>query len=105
MAEELAAFKPNNTWSIQSVPPGKKHIGFRWVYKAKIKPDRSLNKYKPHLVAKGYTQQASIDILETFFFSVANITSIRILLAIAAKKCWHLIQLDVNNVTSMKRFT
>lgn len=67
MAEELAALKLNNTWSIQSLPPGKKPIGFRWVYKAKIKPDGLLNKYKPRLVAKGHTQQASIDFLETFF--------------------------------------
>ena len=46
-----------------------------------------LNKYKAKLVAKGFSQEEGIDYNETFA-PVAKMTSIRTLVALAAKFGW-----------------
>ena len=53
MAEDLAALEMNNTWSIESLPPGKKPIGCRWIFKIKHRADGSIDRYKAKLVADG----------------------------------------------------
>jgi hypothetical protein len=46
--------------------------------------DGSINKYKAQLVAKGFTQVAGLDYIETFF-PVLKLASIQLLLALAAQ--------------------
>lgn len=56
MNEELIALENTNTWYICSLPPSKHAIECKWVYKVKLLDDGNLERYKAHLVAKGYTK-------------------------------------------------
>ncbi|MCH79973.1 retrovirus-related Pol polyprotein from transposon TNT 1-94 [Trifolium medium] len=96
MDTEIAALDANQTWNIVDLPLGKIPVGCKWVYKIKYHANGSIERYKARLVAKGYTQCEGVDYFDTFS-PVAKITTVRVLLSIAAIKNWHLEQLDVNN--------
>ncbi|RZC01797.1 Retrovirus-related Pol polyprotein from transposon RE2 [Glycine soja] len=96
MKAELEALQSNNTWTLTKLPHNKKAIGCGWVYKVKYHADGSIERYKTRLVAKGYTQMEGLDFLNTFS-PVAKLTTVKLVLALAAINGWHLRQLDVNN--------
>jgi len=91
MQAELQALQLNNTWTLTTLPPHKTVIGCRWVYKIKYQVDGSIERYKARLVAKGYTQMEGLDYLDTFS-PVAKLTTVHLLLALAALHNWHLHQ-------------
>jgi hypothetical protein len=43
----------NGTWELVERPYGCKPVGCKWVFKKKLKPDGTIDKYKARLVAKG----------------------------------------------------
>jgi len=96
MQQEVQALHANKTWSLVSPPAHKRPIGSKWVYKIKYNPDGTVERYKARLVANGYSQVEGIDYRETFAL-VAKLTTVRVLLSLAAIQNWHLHQLDVNN--------
>ena len=96
MTSELQALEANNTWTLILLPPSKRAISSKWVFKVKLKADVTLERYKAHLVAKGYTQEFGIDYQETFS-PVVKMTTIRCVITTAAHKYWPLFQLDINN--------
>ena len=71
-------------------------VDCKWIYKIKTCSNGSIERYKAHLVAKGFTQEYEID-YEEIFVPVARISSIHALLAVAAASKWDIFQLDVKN--------
>nr|GEV45619.1 protein TORNADO 1 [Tanacetum cinerariifolium] len=83
MNVEMQSMKDNEVWVLIELPPNRKTVGSKWLFKKKTDMDGNVHTYKAHLVAKGYTQTLWIDYEETFS-PVADIRAIRILIAIAA---------------------
>ncbi|CAJ2638269.1 unnamed protein product [Trifolium pratense] len=81
--DEMDSLESNETWHLVDLPPGCKPIGCKWILKKKLKSDGSIEKYKARLVAKGFRQRENIDFFDTFS-PVTRITSIRVLISIAA---------------------
>ncbi|OMO49485.1 Reverse transcriptase, RNA-dependent DNA polymerase [Corchorus capsularis] len=96
MEKEISALEANHTWTLTSLPPVKRAIDSKWIYKVKFNPDGTVERYKARLVAKGYTQIEGVDFHETFA-PVAKLVTIQCLLAVASVRNWELHQLDVNN--------
>ena len=69
-------------------------VSSRWIYKIKHVADESIEKHKARFVARGFSQKERIDYDETFA-PVARYTSIRTIIALAAKMKWKLHQRDV----------
>ena len=55
MVAKFQALELNNTWSLVLLPPNKRVVGWKRVFKIKYKSDGSVETYKARLVAKGYT--------------------------------------------------
>jgi hypothetical protein len=90
-AYEIDALAKNRTWELVDLPPGRKAVKSKWVFK--LKAD---GRYRARLVAKGFTQIPGIDFDETFS-PVARFESLRLLLALAALEDWEIHQLDVKS--------
>lgn len=66
MEEEIDSIHRNNTWTLVNLPPDKKTISSRWVYKVKPESNDSLPRYKARLFARGFEHRDGIDFLDTF---------------------------------------
>ena len=96
MEKELAALEANGTWRLTTLPPHKKALTSKWVYKVKYRPDGSIERYKARLVIRGFQQIKDRDYKHTFS-PVAKLTTVRVFIALATAKGWPLHQLDINN--------
>ncbi|XP_074321443.1 putative mitochondrial protein AtMg00820 [Silene latifolia] len=85
MKLELDALEKNQTWTLEDLPPNKKAIGSKWVYKIKYNADGSIERYKARLVVMGNRQVEGVDYNETFAPTIKLVT-VRTLLAIAFAK-------------------
>ncbi|KAK3124899.1 hypothetical protein QOZ80_7BG0595810 [Eleusine coracana subsp. coracana] len=91
---EMDSILSNGTWEVVDRPYGCKPVGCKWVFKKKLKPDGTIDKYKARLVAKGYTQKEGKDLFDTYS-PVARLTTISVLLALAASHGLIVHQMDV----------
>ena len=60
---EMDSIMSNGTWEFVKHPYGCKPIGCKWVFKKKLRPDGTIERYKARLMAKGYTQKEGEDLL------------------------------------------
>ncbi|XP_070675627.1 uncharacterized mitochondrial protein AtMg00820-like [Malus domestica] len=100
LQDEINALEAQKTWTFVPLLVGKNLVGCKWVYMLKKNPNGSITKYKARLVAKGYSQEEGINYTETFCL-VVKLTTVRLILAVAAQFNWSLKQLDVRNVFYM----
>ena len=93
MEEEMNSLTENNTFTLSDLPEGTKAVGGRWVYTTK-ESSAGVKTFKARYVAKGYSQVRGIDFQQTFA-PTANLTSLRLLMQIAAQHDLVLHQMDV----------
>lgn len=93
--DEMTSLIQRTTWeNIDHLPPGRRCIDSKWVFRLKKDCKGNISKYKARLVARGFSQQKGIDYNETYS-PVANFCIIRVLIAIAEIFSWYTRQLDI----------
>eukprot|EP00253_Pinus_taeda_P027007 PITA_27007 len=102
MVDEIASLHKKEAWDLVELPAGRKPIGSKWVFKKKTNAEGKGEKYKARLGAKGYSQVSGIDFGD-IFSPVAKVTSIRLLLSVAAAFDFEVEQMDVKTTTFLHR--
>lgn len=93
MDEEFESLQENNTWVLCDLPPNRKALGCKWVFKSKRDSNGNVVRHKARLVIQGFLQRKGIDYNETYS-PVIRYNSIRLLLALAARFDLELEQMD-----------
>lgn len=94
MKSEIRSLKDNQTWDLVELPKGRKALPCKWVFKLKMNPDGSVERYKARMVIKGYSQIPGVDYDRTFS-PVVRLSTVRSLLAAATRENLKLTQFDV----------
>jgi hypothetical protein len=63
---EYKSIMDNSTWELTPLPPGRKAIDSKWLFKVKMTADGNFERFKARLVGKGYSQIPGLDYNETF---------------------------------------
>nr|GEU68392.1 hypothetical protein [Tanacetum cinerariifolium] len=92
--DEIGSIMENNTLVLSDLPPSCKPLGCKWIFKKKMKVDGTIDKFKARLVIQGFRQKEGIDYFDTYAL-VARITTLRLLLALAAIHNLVIHQMDV----------
>jgi transposase InsO family protein len=94
--DEIQALVENGTFELVQLPPGRKAIGSRWVFKVKRNADGSIERHKGRLVAQGFGQRPGFDFTETFA-PTPKWAALRAILAIAAIEDLELESVDISS--------
>jgi ATP-binding cassette subfamily B (MDR/TAP) protein 1 len=97
MQDEIKSLYENDTFDLVSLPKGKKALKQKWVYRVKTEEHSSHPRYKARLVVKGFSQRKGID-FDEIFSPVVTMSSIRVVLGIAATMDLEIEQLDVKTM-------
>lgn len=93
MREEMDSLLKNRTWDLVSLLPNRRPLKNKWIYH--VKDEAKGNKcFKARLVVKGFDQEKGID-FNKIFSPVVKMTTIQIVLGVAAVWDLELEQLDV----------
>ncbi|CAM8923694.1 unnamed protein product [Rhodiola kirilowii] len=91
---ELDSILQNHTWELVGLSQGCNPLDSKWIFTKKMKVDGTIEKYKERLVIKGYRQKEGLDYFDTFS-PMTRITSIRMIIDIAALRNLEIHQMDV----------
>ena len=91
---EMKYLEESEVWNLVKLPPGRKLVGSKWVFKKKTGSDGSVERYKARLVAQGYTQNYRTD-YDKIFCPVVRQESLRVFIALSVQNELKLHQVDV----------
>eukprot|EP00961_Rhodomonas_salina_P229845 3106149-Rhodomonas_salina.1 len=81
-------------WDVVDLPPRKKAIKSRLIFKLKLGKDNQPVLYKVRLVAKGFQQLWGVDYVDSFS-ATAHQSAIRMVLVLVAQKGWYTNNTDI----------
>ena len=96
MAQEITALEANQTWCLDLFS-WKEPSDCKWAYKVKYKSNGTIERYKVHLMAIGFTQIKGLDFHETCA-PVAKLVSVHVFLSLAIARGWDLHQMNISIV-------
>jgi hypothetical protein len=96
MQVEFDALCANNTWTLVPHPHGVNIVTHKWIFKHKLNPDGTLERYKARWVVRGFSQWPGVDFGDTFS-PVVKPGTIRTVITLIASHQWPANQLDVSN--------
>ena len=94
MLDGMDSLHENHTYELVELPKGKRALRNKGVYKLKPGDGGNPPRYKARIVVKGFQQKKGVDFDEIFPL-VVTMTSIRMVLSIAANMNLEVEQLDV----------
>ncbi|CAI5479972.1 unnamed protein product [Closterium sp. Yama58-4] len=92
MDAEMASWKSTGTYVDEVPPPGANIVSGMWIFRVK-RPPGSPPVFKAHYVARGFSQREGVDFFQTFS-PTSKMTTLRVLLHIAAQRDYELHSLD-----------
>ncbi|GKB59137.1 zinc finger, CCHC-type containing protein [Tanacetum coccineum] len=81
--DDMDSIMANNTWVLADLPPGCKPLGYKWIFKRKLKVNGTIKKFKARLVIQGFRQKSRIYYFD-IYAPVARISTIRLLITLAS---------------------
>ncbi|CAI7846856.1 unnamed protein product [Closterium sp. NIES-53] len=92
MDAEMASWKSTSTYVVEVPPPGVNIVDGMWIFRVK-RPPGSLPAFKVRYVARGFSQRQGVDYIQTFF-PTPKMTTLWVLLHVAAQRDYDLHSLD-----------
>ncbi|CAI7913298.1 unnamed protein product, partial [Closterium sp. NIES-53] len=92
MDAEMASWKSTGTYVDEVPPPGANIVSGMWIFRVK-RPPGSPPVFKARNVARGFSQRQGVDFFQTFSPTL-KMTTLRILLHVAAQRDYELHSLD-----------
>ncbi|CAI7801858.1 unnamed protein product [Closterium sp. NIES-54] len=92
MDAEMASWKSTSTYVDKVPPPGANIVRGMWIFRVKWPPG-SLPVFKARYVARGFSQRKGVDYFQTFS-PTPKMTTLRVLLHVAAQRDYELHSLD-----------
>ncbi|CAI5971273.1 unnamed protein product [Closterium sp. NIES-65] len=92
MDAEMASWKSTGTYVDEVPPPGANIVGGMWIFRVK-RPPGSPPVFKARYVARGFSQRQGVDYFQTFS-PTPKMTTLRVLLHIAAQRDYEIYSLD-----------
>ncbi|CAI7883495.1 unnamed protein product [Closterium sp. NIES-54] len=92
MDEEMASWKSTGTYVDEVPPPRANIVSGMWIFRVK-RPPGSPPAFKARYVARGFSQRQGVDFFQTFS-PTPKMTTLRVLLHVAAQRDYELHSLD-----------
>ncbi|CAI7865510.1 unnamed protein product [Closterium sp. NIES-53] len=94
MDAEMASWKSTGTYVDEVPPPGSNIVSGMWIFRV-VRPSGSPPVFKARYVARGFSQRQRVDFFHTFS-PTPKMTTLRVLLHVAAQRDYELHSLEFN---------